>query len=215
MALPLISPVLRYRRGSQLERQQIKWLAVFGVLLAAAGLLGFVVYPALTGGAIMNREDNLFSMVFFFGTGLLPPLTIGVAVLRYRLWDIDLLIRRTLIYSLLTGLLALAYFGSVVVLENVLRVFAIGSQGQFVTVVSTLAIAALFTPLRRRVQAFIDRRFYRRKYDAGRILAQFGSSVRDEVDLEALTQRLTGVVQEAMQPASVGLWLADTQGRSR
>jgi uncharacterized membrane protein YedE/YeeE len=130
-----------------------------------------------------------------------------MAILRARLWDIDLLIRRTLVYAALTGLLALAYFGSVLVLEGLVRALTGQSQSQVVTVVSTLAIAALFVPLRRRVQAFIDRRFYRSKYDAARTLAAFSNTVRDEVELGRLTERLTEVVDETLQPESVGLWL--------
>jgi hypothetical protein len=135
------------------------------------------------------------------------PAGILVAILRYRLWDIDVLIRRTLIYSVLTVVLALAYFGTVLVLESLFRGITGQGQNSLVVVLSTLAIAALFGPLRSRVQAWIDRRFYRRKYDAAWTLAGFAASARDETDLAQLSTRLVDVVEETMQPAHVDLWL--------
>jgi hypothetical protein len=130
------------------------------------------------------------------------------------LWDIDLLVRRTLVYTALTGLLALSYFASVLVLEGLVRLLTGQSQSQVVTVISTLAIAALFIPLRRGVQTVIDRRLYRRKYDAARTLAAFSGSVRDEVELGRLTERLTDVVEETLQPESVSLWLREHPGQA-
>jgi hypothetical protein len=127
--------------------------------------------------------------------------------LRYRLWDIDLLINRALVYGALTLLLALGYFGAVVVLQAVFQAVAGQARSALVTVLSTLIIAALFGPLRNRLQAAIDRRFYRRKYDAARTLAQFGASLRDEVNLENLSADLLAAVEETMQPEAVGLWL--------
>jgi hypothetical protein len=129
--------------------------------------------------------------------------------MRYRLWDIDLVIRRTLQYSLLSGLLALTYFGLVIVLQSIFTAFG-GQRSELVTVLSTLAIAALFLPLRRRVQDFIDKRFYRQKYDAQKVLAEFAATCRDETDLDKLTARLVEVVQETMQPERVSLWLKKT-----
>jgi hypothetical protein len=134
------------------------------------------------------------------------PLSIGIAILRSRLWAIDLLIRQTLVYSALTGLLALAYFGSVVVLQGLVRLLSGQSQSQVVTVASTLVIAALFVPLRGRVQGFIDQRFYRRKCDAARTLAAFSSSVRNEVALGRLAEQLTQRVEETLEPETVTLW---------
>jgi hypothetical protein len=136
----------------------------------------------------------------------LLPLSVALSILRYRLWDIDLLIRRTLVYGVLTALLALLYFGLVVLLEGVLRSL-VGSSGQVATVISTLAIAALFNPLRRRIQDFIDRRFYRRKYDAEQALAAFAAAARNETDLEQLSRRLTSAIQETLQPEQVSLWI--------
>jgi hypothetical protein len=130
-----------------------------------------------------------------------------MAILRYRLWDIDILIRRTLVYAVLTALLALGYLGSILALQSIVGVFAGQDNTPLVTVLSTLLIAALFVPLRRRVQAVIDQRFYRRKYDAARTLAAFGAALRDETNLEQLSAHLTAVVDETMQPQSLGLWL--------
>jgi hypothetical protein len=139
---------------------------------------------------------------------------LGIAILRYRLWDIDLIIRRTLIYSGLTAVLGLAYLGIVLVLQGVFQAVTGEGQSPLVVVLSTLAIAALFGPVRGRVQAGIDRRFYRRKYDAARTLAGFAATARDETDLGRLSQQLTGVVGETMQPDRVVLWLRPISPRA-
>jgi hypothetical protein len=134
------------------------------------------------------------------------PVAVGIAILRYRLYNIDLLINRTIVYGSLTVALALVYIGSVVLLQAFLRTLT-GQESQLAVVASTLAIATLFNPLRRRVQSFIDRRFYCRKYDARKTLEAFSSKLRDETDLDALRDDLVGVVRETMQPAHVSLWL--------
>jgi hypothetical protein len=208
LVLVLVSPVLRYRRGSRLERQQIKWLALFGGILFVYTILGFITYPLITGGQMMSREDNLSSLLFFIFIGLFPPLAIGVAVLRYRLWDIDLLIRRTLVYSILTVILTLIYFGSVVSLQELSQLITRQQESPVATVLSTLAIAALFSPLRRRIQARVDHRFYRQKYNAEQVLANFSTTLREEVNLEQLTDSILEVVRETMQPIHVSLWLS-------
>jgi hypothetical protein len=200
--------IYRYRRISNLvQRQQTKWV-VLGT--AVSGLL-FVAIKAFASLALQNQPLSVIILLLTLTAGALAnaliPLSIGMAILRSHLWNIDILIRRTLVYAVLTGLLAVAYFGSVLVLEGLVRLLTGQSQSQVVTVASTLAIAALFVLLRRRVQAFIDRRFYRRKYDAAQTLAAFSNSVRDEVELGRLAERLTEVVEETLQPESVGLWL--------
>jgi hypothetical protein len=193
--------VLRYRGGSEVERQQIKWL-VFGCAVFAA-----VYVPSLwlAWGGTSWAFSSAWQVLFVPGL-MAIPLSIAMAILRYRLWDIDVIIRRTLVYSVLTALLGLMYFGSVLALQALLRGVS-GGETPVVIVLSTLLIAALAAPLRRRVQAVIDRRFYRRKYDAARTLAAFGEQARDETDLERLSARLRGVVEETVQPESVGLWL--------
>jgi hypothetical protein len=133
-------------------------------------------------------------------------LSVGIAILRYRLYDIDLVINRTLVYGALTAILALIYYGSVVVLQQLFRALT-GQRSDLAIVVSTLTIAALFNPLRRRIQEAIDRRFYRRKYDAAKTLAAFSVAMRDEVDLKTLAERIVTVVEDTMQPAHVSLWL--------
>jgi hypothetical protein len=142
------------------------------------------------------------------GLLLLIPLSFAIAILHYRLWDVDIIINRTLVYGSLTGILALVYFGGVTATQTLLRTLISEEQlPQLVIVASTLFIAALFTPLRRRIQTFIDRSFYRRKYDAAKTLQGFSMKLRDETDLEALSDDLVGVVRETMQPAHVSLWL--------
>ena len=192
-----VSLISRFARAGVLEHQQIKWLASSSVLVAVG--LPINLLP-LKAGEYLN--------VFAVGT---VPIAAGIAILRYRLYDIDLLIKRTLVYGLLTAALASAYFGSVVLLQALLRTLT-GQESNLAVVVSTLGIAALFVPLRRWMQDFIDRRFYRRKYNAARTLAAFGATARDEVDLERLSAALVGAVRDTMQPAHVSLWLRRTDG---
>ncbi len=198
----VFSQVMRYRRARGEERQQIKWF----VFLASLVLVPYMTL--LISQVLFALEfSTSWITVFFQIAGLLSyPAGIGVAVFKYQLYHIDVIIRRTLIYSTLTGLLGLAYFGLIIVLQGVAGALG-GARAEWVTVASTLAVAALVAPLRGRVQAFIDRRFYRRKYDAGRTLAAFALAARDETDLHALTEKLAGVVQATMEPESVGVWL--------
>jgi len=135
------------------------------------------------------------------------PLTMAIAIMRYRLWDIDLVVRRTLQYGLLTGLLALTYFTGIVILQNILSPLTGSGNSPIVIVITTLGIAALFNPLRRRVQDFIDRRFYRRKYDAEKALHGFATIARDEVDVDRLSIALLGVIEETTQPEHISLWI--------
>jgi hypothetical protein len=204
--------IYRYLRVSNaIERQQTKW-TLAGMSVGVVGFGGLLTWAILFSGGRPTGLTNLIGSTALYLFLMLIPLSIGMAILRSHLWDIDILIRRTLVYAALTGLLALAYFGSVVVLEGLVRLFTGQSQSQVVTVVSTLVIAALFVPLRGRVQAFIDRRFYRRKYNAAQTLAAFSNSVRDEVELGRLAEHLTEVVDETLQPESVSLWIRGQPG---
>ena len=207
--------VYRYRRvSSETQRQQTKWV-VFGLTLGIAGTFPFQlpVDLSLVGGdtplaLLLLRTGFAFSF-------LLVPLSISVAVLRSHLFDIDVLINRTLVYGSLTAMLIGLYFGGIVVLQRLFVVLT-GEKSTLAVVASTLAIAALFNPLRRRIQSFIDRGFYRKKYDARKTLESFSAKLRDETDLDALSDDLVGVVRESMQPEHVTLWLrSDTGSRDR
>ena len=210
--LCLLGQVIRYRRVSTaLERQQTKWV-VYGVGLALGGgvvgaLALSLLAPSISLSPPLAPADFVADVILNVIDFLFLPVTLAVSILRYRLFEIDVLIRRTLIYAVLTALLALAYFASVLVLQRAFGALTGQSQSPLVTVLSTLVIAALFVPVRGRVQAGIDRRFYRRKYDAARTLAVFGESLRNEVEIEALQERLLGVVDETMQPDGIRLWL--------
>jgi len=201
------SQIYRYRKVSgPIQRQQIKWV-VFGTVSAALGAIGFSlplrISPALVQfGSPYALALQAVVAVFW----LLIPLSIGVAIVHNRLWDVDVIINRTLVYGSLTAMLVLVYFGSVAGTQTVFRALT-GQESTLAAVASTLLIAALFNPLRRLIQGFIDRRFYRRKYDARKTLEAFSAKLRDETDLDALSDDLVGVVREAMQPAHVSVWL--------
>ncbi len=204
------SLVLRFLRSGGEEREQIKWLAFAASILGLVGFSSFVIpgiiVPDATGGANRLWKNLLEDAVTLSFAGV--PVAIGIAVLKYRLYDIDVLINRTLVYGSLTAMLALVYFGGVTATQAIFRALTSQEQQpQLAIVVSTLVIAALFNPLRRRIQGFIDRRFYRRKYDAVKTLEAFSAKLRDETDLDALNAELVGVVRETMQPAHVSLWL--------
>jgi hypothetical protein len=207
LAFIVCTQIYRFVRISNaIERQQTKW-ALAGMSAGVVGFGGLLTWAILFSAGKPTGLANLIGSTALYLFLMLIPLSIGMAILRSHLWDIDLLVRRTLVYAVLTGLLALAYFGSVLALQGLVRLLTGQSQSPVVTVLSTLVIAALFVPLRRRVQAFIDRRFYRRKYDAARTLATFSNTVRDEVELSRLDERLTEVVEETLQPETVTLWL--------
>jgi hypothetical protein len=191
----LIQLVFRFRHSRGEERQQLKWFTYAGAVMVLS-----IVAEEVTGLAL---PDFVFGLLI----GLIP-LSVGVAILKYRLYDIDLIINRTLVYATLTATLVLVYVGGVVSLQYAFRALA-GSESQLAVVVSTLAIAALFVPLRRRVQGFVDRRFYRSKYDAQKTLEAFSTKLRDETDLDRLGEELVSVVRGTMQPAHASLWLRD------
>lgn len=205
LAFAAVAALLRLRRATGVVRQQLKWLAYAGLLTAfvMVTLSPAAPFPLRGPAAALLMPLALLSLASI-------PAAIGIAVLRYRLYQIDFLINRTLVYGSLTALLALVYFGSVILLETLLR--GLTDAGSPVAIaLSTLAIAALFQPLRRRIQAFIDRRFFRSKYDAARVLAAFSQRARDEVELDRLGAVLLATVQETMQPGRVWLWLKEPE----
>jgi hypothetical protein len=187
---------VRFRRAGIVEREQIKWLFYAALLFVVVYVPTFLPLPVL---------DSLSE--FLFVPALLAfPIAIGIAILRYRLFDIDIIIRKTLLYVLLTAVLVAVYFGMVLVTQYAF-VALTGDESPIAVVVSTLVIAALFNPLRKRMQAFIDRRFYRRRYDTEQILTRFAQTARQETDLETLRAELLKVVQETIQPESTAVWL--------
>lgn len=217
LACLVVALLYRYRViSTPVQRQQTKWI-VFGlsatILLTIVWNLPPLLFPSFA------RSGTLYDLALaVFNIFLLLPviLCVAIAILRYRLWDIDILINRTLVYGTLTGILALVYVGSIIALQILLRGL-FNQTSDAAIVVSTLVIAALFQPLRKRIQAGIDRRFYRRKYDAARTLAAFTATLRNEVDLSQLSEDLVAVVQETMQPAHISLWLrhhASSPGRN-
>jgi hypothetical protein len=209
----VLAQIQRYRRLSgPRQRAQTKWV-VFGATIASVGFVGTVALAALLMPAALRDPGTpaemavqLISLATIYGSLTLIPLSIGVAILRHQLFDIDVLINRTLVYGALSTSLAGVYLGSVVLLEQGLRALT-GHSSQLAIVAATLAVAALFQPLRRRIQALIDRHFYRRKYDATRVVAAFATTMREETDLTRLQADLLATVDEALQPAHVSLWL--------
>ena len=208
----VFAQVYRYRRVSApAQRQQTKWV-VFGFSAALAGFVATIVlYEYVPAIGSDGPLGEMVGETLVYGFLLLIPLSIGVAILRSRLYDIDVLINRALVYGSLTVALALAYLGSVVALQYGFRAIS-GGTSQLAVVASTLVIAALFNPLRRRVQGVVDRRFYRRKYDAAKTLEAFSVRLRDETQLDTLSEDLVGVVTRTVQPAHASLWLRPETG---
>ena len=194
----VVSLVVRYRRAGGVERQQLKWVA-FGVVLLGAGVAGPALWELVNGSAELNVDIENFILTCSL---TMVPVSIGIAILRYRLYEIDRIISRTLSYGLLTVLLAGAYVGLVFLLRELLPF-----EGGLPVAISTLGVAAAFNPLRRRVQAFVDQRFNRSRYDAARVIEGFSRRLRTEVDLDQLGRDLLAVAVESMQPVSVSLWL--------
>jgi hypothetical protein len=201
IAVSVASLLMRrlYARG--VERQQTKWFTYTSAVAASGAILDYIISEPLE---LVWLGWVGHALVLLGLAGM--PISMGVAITRYRLYEIDLIINRTLVYGPLTALLVALYFGAIVLLQSVF-VALTGEQSTLAVVASTLLIAALFTPFRRRIQAFIDRRFYRKKFDARKTLEDFSATLRDETDLEALREDLVGVVRETMQPAHVSLWL--------
>jgi hypothetical protein len=200
--LAALSIIARYRRASGTERQQLKWFA-FAAVVAGVYIVGQLLFlDVLLGDTLWNLLDA--------ATNTLLYASIGVAILRHRLYDIDVVINRALVYGLLTVSLALVYFGGVVSLQGLLRALT-GQGSQLAIVASTLVIAALFNPLRRRIQTIIDRRFYRRKYDAAKTLEVFSAKLRDETDMDTLHSELLSTVRATVQPEHASLWLREPE----
>lgn len=205
--------IYRYRRVSTaVQRQQTKWV-MFGLIVM---LIPTLIWSFTVELEYFQLQSGFTHLIFNFSLGIavivftIFPLTVVFSILRYRLWDIDVIINRTLVYGLLTGVLALLYYGSVILFQSILRSIT-GEEYQIVVVASTLLIAVLFNPLRWRIQESIDRRFYRRKYDAEQVLAQFAATGREEVDLDRLVEALLVVVDETIQPEHVSLWLREPE----
>jgi uncharacterized membrane protein YhdT len=199
-----LAVLLRLRRARGVERQQIKWIVYAAAAYFVASTLAYIIPGVIDTPLWFERVG------FALNIATIPaiPIAIGIAILRYRLYEIDLIINRTLVYGALTAMLAVLYFGSVAATQAIFRTLTgQEQQPQLAIVVSTLVIAALFAPLRRRIQSFIDRRFYRRKYDARKTLEAFSARLRDETDLDRLGENLMGVIKETMQPAHISLWL--------
>src|SRR5215204_5337919 len=213
----MYAQIYRYRHVSTpTERQQTKWV-LFGFLLwlVLTGILGvpYSIEMSLPAGSPLPWR-TLVSSAGWWVALTIVPLSLSIAVLRYRLYEIDIIINRTLVYGSLTLMLALVYFGGVTVTQALFQTLT-GQQSTLAVVASTLAIAALFVPLRRRIQSFIDRRFYRRKYDARKTLEAFNARLREETDLDRLGDELVGVVQDTMRPAHVSLWLRHQTAQGR
>ena len=214
-AVGIVAQAYRYLKvATSVQRQQTK-----GVIFGLAACFGLMLLGIVVVNASSNPDGRVNYMalriagptLILIGAAFIP-VSIGFSILRYRLWDIDVIIRKTLVYSALTALLAVIYFGSVILLQRLFGALTGIEQSPLAVVVSTLAIAALFTPLRRRIQDALDRRFFRKKYNAQQVLAQYSITARDETDMNALTSELARVVQETLEPEMVSVWLKAAKG---
>ena len=201
-----VSLVLRLRRSRGVERQQLKWFAFAGAIFCAV----FATGPLLWTLPPSSGLNWIWTVLFLSAVSTIPAAA-GIAILRYRLYDIDIIVNRTLVYGSLTATLVVAYFGVIVVLQRTFVVLT-GEKSTLAVVASTLLIAALFNPLRHRFQAFIDRLFYRKKYDAAKTLEAYSLRLREETDLDTLGSGLVSLVRETMQPSHVSLWLRSPEG---
>jgi hypothetical protein len=219
-ATGVVAQLFRYlRHSTPVERQQTKW-AVFGFTAAFTGFILFNLPVVLWSSLQVGGLSRLLYLLIGYPTlGLLPlllaPLSLGFACLRYRLWDIDLVINRTMILSVITTVLASIYLACVLALQGLFLTLTGQGRSEIATAVSTLVIWAAFQPVQRRAQALIDRLFFRRRYEAEQTLTAFSATMRDQVDLNQVTERLATVVQETVQPAHVSLWLIQRRDRAR
>jgi hypothetical protein len=207
LVLIVISMVVRYRRGVGLERQQVKWLALFAFLLVIYTVPVLIIFPLLAGQEVMTPGSGILGLVFYFFCYMTPPAAIGIAVLRYRLWDIDRIIRRTVAYSILSVIITIIYFGVILTLQTLFTTLFHATTNTLAIVLSTLMIAAIFNRLRRRIQSVVDRRFFRKRYDAERIMEKFSATTRREVAIEPIAGELLRSIEETMQPEAASLWL--------
>ena len=208
MILTPLSLVFRFRKAGVIERQQIKW-PLFSALIIFISIILYVLDGVLYNN-LENRPIFQVALVFEQISVMSFPITTGLAILRYRLYDIDIIIRKTIQYTLVSGVLVLIYFGIVTQLGTLFHIIT-GQDSPLAIVISTLAIAALFNPLRRRIQIFIDRRFFRQKYDAEQVLAEFSATLRDEFDLDKLSNSILRVVDETVQPSKLSLWMRNEE----
>ncbi|MBW4436326.1 MAG: hypothetical protein KME04_04290 [Pleurocapsa minor GSE-CHR-MK-17-07R] len=208
----IVAQVVRFRRASPEQRSQIKWTALGMTTMVAGTILYYAVYILFPPTALdegIHRLELLRQLIQLVLAVIVPSACFMIAIFRYRLWSVNNVIRRTLIYSVLTTILAVIYFGGIILTQQIFRA-ATGETQDIAIVISTLLIAALFSPIRRRVQNVIDRRLYRRKYDVEKTLAEFQQNLRDEVDMETLKENLVGVVSETMQPDKIALWVRES-----
>ena len=201
-----MAPFVRRRRAGPIERQQLKWLAFVAAASGLAGATGFLL--AGLGNSTMAIVGQLLLLVALTGVAIGIPVAVGLAILRYRLYDLDRVITRTLVYGLLTAVLGLGYAGMVLALGQVFGGVG-GNPPSWAVAGATLAMAALFQPLRQRIQQAVDRRFNRRRYDAAKTIEAFSARLRDQVDLDTLTVELLAVIDQTMQPTQASLWLRD------
>jgi hypothetical protein len=205
MVASAASLVVRFRRAGPVEREQVKWLAGAAGVSASIYLVDLCISVAASGSGAEPAWRVLIDDTFVVSLGLIPA-AIGVAVLRYRLYEIDVIIRRTLVYAALVSVLALLYLAGVFGIQGAVRSVS-GKSGTLAVTVSTLLVAAGFQPLRARIQRAVDHRFYRGRYDAARTLESFSGRLREQVDIEAVSGEVVDVVRQTLQPAHVSLWL--------
>jgi hypothetical protein len=203
LAASALSLIVRFRRADAREQRQLKWFAFAGTLVIVTTFVSLSLEGMLGDDATLVRVTQSLLVTAIIGV----PVSVGVAILKYRLYDIDVIINRTLVYGVLTAVLAIVYLGGVVGIGGLVRDMTGQERNNLVVAASTLAVAGMFRPARTRIQAFIDHRFYRRKYDAQQTIADFSAKMREQIDLDSLTNEMAAVVRETVQPTHVSVWL--------